>query len=427
MLGGMNRTLEHAAAWVAAHPTIQLLLGVAAVLLAAWVIHLGLRRFLIRGIDGLVRRSSVSWDDALQESRVFQRIVLVVPVIIIWQGMALIPEIPDNLVDLLQRLAVSTILLIGMLTLNAFLSALNVIYARNAGEELSAIKGYLEIAQIMVVIVAAILILAVLLDRSPMVFLGGLGAMTAVLLVVFRDTLLGLVASLQIAANDMVRIGDWIEMPSAGADGDVIDIALHTMKVQNFDKTVVTIPTYKLIQESFKNWRGMSESGGRRIKRSLWFDVNTVRFLSPAEEEQLGKYLLLRAYIEEKRNAIASYNQEPGRDPKVMADIRRLTNIGTLRAYIESYLRNHPSIRQDMTLMVRQLQPASDGIPLEIYCFTATTEWAEYEGIQADIFDHILAMTSEFGLRIFQNESDYAQAVATGSAEEMPKPSGAHS
>ena len=240
-----------------------------------------------------------------------------------------------------------------------------------------------------------------------------------------RDTLLGLVASLQIAANDMVRIGDWIEMPSAGADGDVIDIALHTMKVQNFDKTVVTIPTYKLIQESFKNWRGMSESGGRRIKRSLWFDVNTVRFLSPAEEEQLGKYLLLGAYIEEKRNAIASYNQEPGRDPKIMADIRRLTNIGTLRAYIDSYLRNHPSIRDDMTLMVRQLQPASDGIPLEIYCFTTTTEWAEYEGIQADIFDHILAMTSEFGLRIFQNESDYALAVATGSAEEMPKPSGA--
>ena len=425
MLGGMNRTLEHAAAWVAAHPMIQLLLGVAAVLLAAWAIHLALRRFLIRGIDRLVRRSSVSWDDALQEARVFERMVLVVPVIIIWQGMVLIPEIPDSLVDFLQRLAVSTILLVGMLTLNSFLAALNVIYSRSAGEELSSIKGYLEIAQIMVVIVAGILILAVLLDRSPMVFLGGLGAMTAVLLVVFRDTLLGLVASLQIAANDMVRIGDWIEMPTAGADGDVIDIALHTMKVQNFDKTVVTIPTYKLIQESFKNWRGMSESGGRRIKRSLWFDVNTVRFLSPAEEEQLGKYLLLRAYIEEKRNAITSYNQEPGRDPKIMADIRRLTNIGTLRAYIDSYLRNHPSIRDDMTLMVRQLQPASDGIPLEIYCFTTTTEWAEYEGIQADIFDHILAMTSEFGLRIFQNESDYAQAVATGSAEDLPKPSDA--
>ena len=426
MLGGMNRTLEHAMEWLAAYPTIQLLLGVAAVLLAAWLIHLALRRLLIRGIDRLVRRTSVSWDDALQESRVFERIVLVIPVIIIWQGMVLIPELPDSLLDFLQRLAVSSIVLVGMFAVNAFLSAFNTIYSA-AGSEAgrSSIKGYLEIGQILVVVVALILILAVLLDRSPMVFLGGLGAMTAVLLVVFRDTLLGLVASLQIAGNDMVRIGDWIEMPSAGADGDVIDIALHTMKVQNFDKTVVTIPTYKLIQESFKNWRGMSESGGRRIKRSLWFDVNTVRFLSPTEETHLGRYFLLRSYMEEKPNAIAIYNQEPGRDPAIIADIRRLTNLGTLRAYIESYLRNHPSIHQDMTLMVRQLQPTADGVPLEIYCFTTTTVWSEYEGIQADVFDHILAMTAEFGLRIFQNESDYAQALATGSAQEMPRPFGA--
>ena len=240
--------------------------------------------------------------------------------------------------------------------------------------------------------------------------------MTAVLLLVFRDTLLGFVASLQIASNDMVRVGDWIEMPSAGADGDVVDIALHTMKVQNFDKTVVTIPTYKLIEESFKNWRGMTESGGRRIKRSLWFDINTVRFLSPEEEEFFGRKALLHGYMEEKQQAIKSYNSQQDGASGVLADIRRLTNIGTLRAYTESYLRNHPDIHPDMTLMVRQLQSSAEGLPLEIYCFTKTTNWAEYEGIQADVFDHILSMTQEFGLRIFQNESDHATARVPNSA-----------
>ena len=421
MLSAMQKYFDESLKWISAHPSVQLLLGLLAVFFIAWVVHLIVRRFLVRGIDRLVRLSSTSWDDALQESRVFERIALIVPVLVIWQGSALIPEIPDHLLHLLRRLAVSSIVLIAMLSTNGFLSSLNMTAAAKRDEHRS-IKGYLEIGQIVVVILASVVILGVLLDRSPMVFLGGLGAMTAVLLLVFRDTLLGFVASLQIASNDMVRVGDWIEMPSAGADGDVVDIALHTMKVQNFDKTVVTIPTYKLIEESFKNWRGMTESGGRRIKRSLWFDINTVRFLSPEEEIFFGSKALLHGYMEEKQQAIKIHNSQQDGASGVLADMRRLTNIGTLRAYTESYLRNHPGIHPDMTLMVRQLQSSAEGLPLEIYCFTKTTDWAEYEGIQADVFDHILSMTQEFGLRIFQNESDHATARVPNSAANPEKP-----
>lgn len=415
MLAAMQKYFYESMKWISAHHYVQLLLGLLAVFFIAWLVHLILRRFLVRGIDRLVRHSSTSWDDALQESRVFERIALVVPVLVIWQGSALIPEIPDRLLDLLQRLAVSSIVLIAMLSINGVLSSLNMIAAAKRDKE-SSIKGYLEIGQLVVLLIAGVLILGVLLNRSPMVLLGGLGAMTAVLLLVFRDTLLGFVASLQIASNDMVRVGDWIEMPSAGADGDVVDIALHTMKVQNFDKTVVTIPTYKLIEESFKNWRGMTEAGGRRIKRALWFDINTVRFLSPEEEIFFGSKALLHGYMEEKQQAIKTHNSQQDGAAGVVADMRRLTNIGTLRAYTESYLRNHPGIHLDMTLMVRQLQSSAEGLPLEIYCFTKTTDWAEYEGVQADVFDHILSMTQEFGLRIFQNESDHATASASNSA-----------
>jgi miniconductance mechanosensitive channel len=421
MLAAMQKYFYESMKWISAHHYVQLLLGLLAVFVIAWLVHLILRRFLVRGIDRLVRLSSTSWDDALQESHVFDRLALVIPVLVIWQGSALIPEIPDRLLDLLQRLAVSSIVLIAMLSINGFLSSLNMIAAAKRDKE-SSIKGYLEIGQLVVLLIAGVLILGVLLNRSPMVLLGGLGAMTAVLLLVFRDTLLGFVASLQIASNDMVRVGDWIEMPSAGADGDVVDIALHTMKVQNFDKTVVTIPTYKLIEESFKNWRGMTEAGGRRIKRALWFDINTVRFLSPEEQDFFCRKALLNGYMEEKQKTIKAYNAQQDGASDILADMRRLTNIGTLRAYTESYLRSHPDIHPDMTLMVRQLQSTAEGLPLEIYCFTKTTDWAEYEGIQADVFDHILSMTQEFGLRIFQNESDHATARVPNSAANPENP-----
>jgi miniconductance mechanosensitive channel len=247
-----------------------------------------------------------------------------------------------------------------------------------------------------------VLIIAALLERSPLLLLSGLGAMTAVLMLVFRDTLMSLVAGVQLSSHDMLRVGDWIEMPQLSADGDVIDIALHTVKVQNWDKTITSIPTHRLISESFRNWRGMSESGGRRIKRALLLDQHSVRFLEPEERERLRRFALIEDYLQRKREELEAWNQTllaAGRDP---VNTRRVTNIGTFRAYVEAWLRAHPEIHPQMTLLVRQLEPGPHGLPLEIYCFTSTTAWGDYERIQADVFDHLLAILPEFGLKVWQ-------------------------
>jgi miniconductance mechanosensitive channel len=298
-----------------------------------------------------------------------------------------------------------------VLSVGSVLTAANAIYSTRPEHKERPIKGYLQVVKILLYVAACVVIVATLMDRSPWLFLSGIGAMTAVLLLIFKDTILSLVASIQLTSNEMVRVGDWIEMPQLGADGDVIDVALHTVKVQNWDKTITTIPTHKLISESFKNWRGMSDSGGRRIKRSLFLDLNTIRFLEAEEIERFGRFALLKDYIGEKREELAEFNQQPGRDLSLRADTRQLTNVGTLRAYIVNYLRAHPSIRQDMTLIVRQRDPGPNGLPLEIYTFTNDTRWAAYEDIQSDIFDHILAIVPEFGLRVFQTPSghDFAQ------------------
>ena len=235
-----------------------------------------------------------------------------------------------------------------------------------------------------------------------MVFLSGLGALTAVLMLVFRDTILSLVASVQIMSNDMIRIGDWIEMPQAHADGDVIDIALHTVKIQNWDKTISAIPTHKFISESFKNWRGMSESGGRRIKRSIYLDMNSVHFLSEDELARLSRFEFLHEYLGAKQKDLEIANARQISGKGIKPDSRRLTNVGTFRAYVWHYLRGHPKIHQEMTLLVRQLQPGTQGLPLEIYCFSNDTDWANYEGLTADIFDHLISSLPEFGLDAFQ-------------------------
>ncbi|MEL6446734.1 MAG: mechanosensitive ion channel domain-containing protein [Pseudomonadota bacterium] len=266
----------------------------------------------------------------------------------------------------------------------------------------------MQLVQLGLWLLAAILVVSVLINRSPLLLLSGFGAMTAIVLLVFRDTLLSLVASIQLTAQDLVRVGDWIEVPQFGADGDVIDIQLHTVKVQNWDKTITTIPTYALIDKSFKNWRGMSRSGARRIKRALHLDVSSIGFLEPEGVDRLHRFKLLRGYLEDKLAEIG----EVGEDAPV--NRRRLTNIGTFRAYVVRYLQQHPGIAQHMTLMARQLQPGPEGLPLEIYCFTNTTVWAEYEDIQSDIFDRLLAIVPEFGLKLFQKPAgtDVTRAVA---------------
>jgi miniconductance mechanosensitive channel len=386
-------------------PLVRQLTGIAVLIAACLVAHFATRRWIVRGIEKLTLRSASAWDDALHETEVFRRLAGLVPALIAWYGIQLVPDVGEEVEIVVGRVAFAAILVVGARSLSGLLAAANLIYSRRPEHVGRPIKGYVQVAQILVAVVTAVLIVATLLDRSPLVFLSGIGAMTAVLLLIFRDTILSLVASIQITGNDLVRRGDWIEMPQYGADGDVIDVALHTVKVQNWDKTVTTIPTHKLIEDAFKNWRFMSLSGGRRIKRALFIDVRSVRFLEENEIDGFAELSLLRDYVAEKRREIGAWNTSPDRNSAHNADIRRLTNLGTFRAYIERYLRAHPRIHQGMTLMVRQLAPGPTGIPIELYCFTNTTDWVTYEGIQSDIFDHLLAIASEFGLQAFQNPS----------------------
>ncbi|NZA27306.1 mechanosensitive ion channel family protein [Luteimonas sp. SJ-92] len=398
---------------------LALLLLIVVAALASWLTQ----RVLLRIVRRVVQASPMQWDDALLARGVLSRLAHVVPALVISFGISAVPDLPEAAVLVVRNVARSYVILTVALSLGNLFNALGDLYARNADRARTRpIKGYLQVAKLVVFLLAAVLAIAALIDRSPLILLSGLGAMTAVLLLVFKDTILSLVASVQLASNDMLRVGDWIEMPELGADGDVIDIALNTVKVQNWDKTVTTIPTYRLISDSFKNWRGMSESGGRRIKRPLLIDQSSVRFLAPGERDALRRIALIDDYLDAKRRELEEWNAQlaaAGKDP---VNTRRVTNLGTFRAYVAAYLRAHPQIRQDMTLMVRQLQPDAHGIPLEVYCFTATTEWAAYEGIQADIFDHLLAVLPEFGLRLFQSPSG---ADVTGALARLDEGRGA--
>ena len=362
------------------------------------------RRFVLRGIEFFVKRSSVTWDDVLLKRGVFDRLAWLAPAVVVYYSVYLFP---DNVEVLIQRWLTAYMILVVLRVAGSFLTALNDIYNQTSRSKEVPIKGYLQVIKLLVYLAGGMTIFAVVLDRSPVALLSGLGALTAILLLVFKDTILSFVASIQLATNDMVRLGDWITMPQFGADGDVVDIALHTVKVQNWDKTITTIPTHKFIEESFKNWRGMQSSGGRRIKRAVHIDQSSVHFLAPEEIERLSRIHILRPYIEERTEEIRRYNEERGIDPSCSANGRRMTNLGTLRAYLVRYLRAHPKIHQEMTFLVRQLEPGPTGLPLEIYVFTNDTRWTVYEDVQSDIFDHLLATIPEFGLRVFQNPSGH--------------------
>ncbi len=384
------------------HPLAQMVIGLLALALAAWVTDLIVRRTLLTIVTRLAARTAGTWDNALVESKVFHRLAWLMPALVIRYGIVLVPGVSDTAEGIIRNVATAWTTLAVALGITAVLDAVNSIYEQRPESRERPIKGFLQLAQMAIYIVAGILVVAILIDRSPVILLSGLGAMTAVLIIVFRDTLLSLAASIQLTSQKLIRVGDWLELPQFGADGDVIDVALYTITVQNWDKTITVIPTYRLMSDSFKNWRGMTESGGRRIKRSIRIDLNSIRFLQPDEIERFKRFRLLEDYMVEMQAELDNYNKVIGVDSDSDVNMRRLTNIGTLRAYIFNYLRHHPDIHHDMTLMVRQLQPDSDGLPLEIYCFTNDTNWVRYEGIQADLFDHISAIIPEFGLRLFQ-------------------------
>ncbi|MEM6810774.1 MAG: mechanosensitive ion channel domain-containing protein [Pseudomonadota bacterium] len=385
--------LEPLAAW---HPTLPSFVVLAALLLIAVAAHFIARTIFVRIARALSRRTHTVWDDALIDRGVIGRVVQLLPAMIVYIGLDFVPGLGDDIATLLRNLTQGYMILVLTSAITRALSVGNTMYARHAAAEHRSIKGFVQLIQLGLWLLAAILVVSVLINRSPLLLLSGFGAMTAIILLVFRDTLLSLVASIQLTAQDMVRIGDWIEMPQFGADGDVIDIQLHTVQVQNWDKTITTIPTYALIGNSFKNWRGMTRAGARRIKRAIYLDVSSIGFLDPEGVDRLHRFKLLRDYLDDKLVEIG----EAGEDAPV--NRRRLTNIGTFRAYVVRYLQQHPGIAQHMTLMARQLQPGPEGLPLEIYCFTNTTAWTDYEGIQSDVFDHLLAIVPEFGLKLYQ-------------------------
>ncbi|MDR0587938.1 MAG: mechanosensitive ion channel family protein [Burkholderiales bacterium] len=356
------------------------------------LIHKVLIGTVLRHIEG--RASPIKAIDRLSN---------VVPAMVVFLMIGMFKHFPPELITIIKNVCGAFMILTIALSLNHILDWCNKLYQHRADAAKKPIKGYLQVIKIAIYAIATVLIIANLMDRSPLILLSGLGAMAAVLMLIFQDTILSLVASVQLSSNDMVRVGDWIEMPNLNTDGAVIDIALHTVKVQNWDNTITTIPTKRLISDSFKNWRGMSESGGRRIKRSIFLDQHSVRFLSDEDIKHLERLKLIDAYLHSKENELNQWNEQLKNVDAV--NHRRLTNIGTFRAYVVHYLKNHPNIHPKMTLLVRQLSPTAAGVPIEIYCFTNTTVWAEYEDIQSDIFDHLFAIVPEFGLRVFQNPS----------------------
>ena len=385
-----------------AHVTWEVLIFIVAFILVLGLDYI-LRRVLKRVVAAGVSKSKTDWDDVLLEYKFFDRVLHIIPAFLLRLFIPVIFDYASHFVTFVQTGIFIYIVVVMMRSFNAFLNGANAIYTRSPHNEGKSIKSYTQVIYIVAVIVAGILVVSALIGKSPQALLTGIGAFTAVLMLVFRDSILGFVGGVQLSSNDMVKIGDWISMPSHNTDGTVIDISLTTVKVQNWDKTIATIPTYDLVSGTFHNWRGMEESGGRRIKRALSFDVQSVHFCSPALLDKLSKVQLISDYLAKKETELAAYNAEHDFDSSVAVNGRRQTNLGVFRAYVEAYLNSREDIRKDMTFLVRQLPNSEKGVPIEIYVFTSVQAWAAYEAIQADIFDHLFAIAPEFELRVFQN------------------------
>ncbi|TDT52034.1 mechanosensitive ion channel family protein [Fonticella tunisiensis] len=374
----------------------------AGAILCSFITALISKRIIIVVLPFYIKKSRNIWDDILLEKKVFERLHHIPPALILYKFASAF----TGLRIWVERISIAYMIIIGLMFFSALLDAMDNIYRTYEISKSRPIKGYIQIFKVVLFIVGIVIATGILIDKSPWILLSGVGAMAAALLIIFKETFMGLVASLQISATDMVRIGDWIEAPRYEANGTVVDITLHIIKIQNWDKSITTIPTYALISESFKNWRGMQEAGGRLIKRSIYIDITSVRFCSDEMLEKLKGIKYLKEHIEIKATEMEKSEMKASPEDNV-EDFRLMTNLGLFRVYITSFLKNHPGIRQDMTLMVRPLMPVESGIPLEIYAFSAETSWESYEAVQSDIIEHILSVVPEFGLRIFQKPSGY--------------------
>ncbi len=381
------------------YPFIQGIIQFIGIIILALVVYLVVKKLLISGVHKIVRKTKTEVDDIFLNESILKRIAYVAPILVLSQFLYLIPEIEG----ILTKFTESVIVLLFLIIFGSFINATNELYEKSKNYERKPIKGYLQIAKIVIYILGGVVIIGLLTGQEPWAVLTGVGAFTAILILIFKDTILSFIASIHISTYDLVRVGDWIEVPEYKADGDVLDVALHTIKVQNFDKTIVVFPTNKLLEGSFKNWRGMQKTGGRRIKRSIYIDLSSVKFCDENLLEKFKKYQLIKEYIERKELEIEKDNKNKNVDPIAIVNGRRMTNIGIFREYLKAYLKNRDDINSGLTFLVRQLTPGPSGIPIEIYVFADTTNWAKYEEIQANIFDHILAVISEFELNIFQN------------------------
>lgn len=393
----------------------RLLLFIIILIILSMIVFFITKRIIIHYLYKIFKKTTFKWDDLLSDTKAFDNLAHIVPAILVVIMAPTIFADFEQLLSIVTKLTNAYLIVVSMSVFFAVIKVFEYNLSKHPAFKDKPLTSYFQLVRILLYIVTIILVFSVILNKSPLYFLSAFGAMTAILLLVFKDTILGLVASVQMSSNDMVRVGDWVEMPKFNADGDVIDINLNTVKVQNWDKTITTIPTYYFITDSFKNWRGMQQTGGRRIKRAIFVDVHSVKLIDPPMREKLKKYQLVTDYIETRQKEIEEYNALHNVDTSVLINGRRMTNLGVYRKYIESYLRSHPKIKQDMTVMVRQLANENKGIPIEIYCFTDTTAWVEYEAIQADIFDHFYSTSTFFDIEIFQEPSgrNFYDAIAS--------------
>lgn len=412
-------TLQH---WRELSPELFMASSLLGLVVLSWLANWITKNILVRAVAKAFNATPFAQQAMQQDFGIIARLANVVPALVLAAGIGLIQGLPELMVEVVSNVSNAFIVLTIAMSLSNVLTMVNTLYEKRPDSKNKTIKGYVQLLKIIVYTIAIVLMIAMLIDRSPLILLSGMGAMMAVLLLIFQDTILSVVASVQIASNDVIRVGDWVEMPQLNADGDVIDIALHTVKIQNWDRTITTIPTRRFMTDPFKNWRGMQQSGGRRIKRSLMIDQQSVHFLSPEERTRLNRFRLLQEYLVEKEQEIKAWNEslkEQGQEP---VNTRRITNLGCFRAYVDRYLKSHAMVHQGMIQIVRQLAPTPDGLPMEIYCFTNTTAWVAYEGIQSDIFDHLFSILPEFGLRMYQHPSglDLRQIKVEGMALSVP-------
>jgi len=395
----METTINTISEWFTANPLLFMLIKGVVIILGAWIIYLVTHKILITLIRKVVAKTKTEFDDILLNEKLLRRFSYILPIIFLQQFTFFNSAIDTKIDNILEAMVALFILLI----INSLLDSFIEIISKFEKFKDRPLKSYSQVVKMIISIIGAILVFGIITGQNFWSLFAGLGAISAVLLLVFKDTIMAFVASIQIASYDLVKVGDWIEIPSLGVDGDVMDMALHTIKVRNFDKTITTVPTNKLIEQSFKNWRGMQDTGSRRIKRAIHIDISSIKFLSDEMLNRFNKFQLISDYLKDKKNELENDNNEKNVDTSELINGRRLTNVGVFREYLKAYLHSRSDINDNLTFLIRQLSPGAEGLPIQIYVFASTTAWVKYEEIQSDVFDHIMAVVPEFELKVFQN------------------------